>query len=95
MKTLLIAAGAVALMTGAAFAQTPADTTEPMPAPSATDSTMSTPSTTTSTATAPGGMTTASVQTVTNGPIPDTPENRAKYGAPMSRAGKRTAPVGN
>jgi len=92
MKTLLIAAGAVALMTGAAFAQTPADTTEPMPAPSATDSTMSTPSTT---ATAPSGMATASVQTVTNGPIPDTPENRAKYGAPMSRAGKRTAPVGN
>jgi hypothetical protein len=32
---------------------------------------------------------------VTNGPVPDTPANRAKYGKPMSRAGKRTAPAGN
>ena len=34
-------------------------------------------------------------QTVTNGPVPDTAENRAKYGQPMSRAGKRTAAAGN
>ncbi len=33
--------------------------------------------------------------TVTNGPVPDTAENRAKYGAPLSRAGKRTAARGN
>lgn len=32
---------------------------------------------------------------VSNGPVADTPENRAKYGAPMSRAGKRTAAKGN
>jgi hypothetical protein len=32
---------------------------------------------------------------VTNGPVPDTAENRAKYGAPMSNGGKRTAPAGN
>lgn len=32
---------------------------------------------------------------VSNGPVADTPENRAKYGAPMSRAGKRTQPAGN
>jgi hypothetical protein len=32
---------------------------------------------------------------VTNGPVADTPENRAKYGAPLSNAGKRTAPRGN
>jgi len=32
---------------------------------------------------------------VTNGPVPDTAENRSRYGAPMSRAGKRTAPAGN
>jgi hypothetical protein len=36
-----------------------------------------------------------STQLVTNGPVPDTAENRAKYGPPMSRAGKRTAPTGN
>jgi predicted outer membrane protein len=35
------------------------------------------------------------VQTVTNGPVPDTTENRARYGAPMSRAGKMTRPTGN
>ena len=33
--------------------------------------------------------------TVTNGPVPDTAENRAKYGQPLSRAGKRTAARGN
>ena len=33
--------------------------------------------------------------TVTNGPVPDTAENRAKYGQPMSNAGKRTAARGN
>jgi UrcA family protein len=32
---------------------------------------------------------------VTNGSVPDTPENRARYGGPMSNAGKRTAPAGN
>lgn len=35
------------------------------------------------------------VQVVTNGPVPDTAENRAKYGQPMSRAGKRTEAAGN
>jgi UrcA family protein len=33
--------------------------------------------------------------TVTNGPVADTPENRARYGGPLSRAGERTAPKGN
>ncbi len=32
---------------------------------------------------------------VTNGPVPDTAENRAKYGQPMSNGGQRTKPVGN
>jgi hypothetical protein len=32
---------------------------------------------------------------VTNGPVPDTRENRAKYGRPLSNAGKRSAPAGN
>ena len=47
---------------------------------------------TTTTMGEPGTVTT---RTVTNGPIPDTAENRAKYGQPLSRAGKRTAPAGN
>lgn len=40
---------------------------------------------------APGTVT---ARTVASAPIPDTPENRAKY-APLSRAGKRTEPAGN
>jgi UrcA family protein len=36
-----------------------------------------------------------SFATVTNGPVPDTAENRARYGSPMSRAGRMTAPRGN
>jgi hypothetical protein len=32
---------------------------------------------------------------VTNGPIPDTPANRAKFGGPMSMTGKHTKPAGN
>ena len=35
------------------------------------------------------------VQHVTNGPVPDTPDNRARYGAPMSNGGQTTAPSGN
>jgi hypothetical protein len=32
---------------------------------------------------------------VTNGPVPDTPANRARFGKPLSHAGKKTAPTGN
>jgi hypothetical protein len=32
---------------------------------------------------------------VSNGPVPDTKENRAKYGRPMSHAGRHTAPTGD
>lgn len=38
---------------------------------------------------------TLDVTLVTNGPVPDTEENRAKYGGPQSRAGKMTEPTGN
>ena len=38
---------------------------------------------------------TVTVTTLTNGPVPDTAENRAKYGSPMSRAGKMTRAAGN
>jgi len=32
---------------------------------------------------------------VSNGPVPDTKANRAKYGAPMSNGGRHTTPKGN
>jgi hypothetical protein len=38
---------------------------------------------------------TYTVRTVTNGPVPDTAENRSRFGAPLSRAGMNTAPSGN
>ncbi|MGH6964487.1 MAG: UrcA family protein [Phenylobacterium sp.] len=38
---------------------------------------------------------TYTTMTVTNGPVADTPENRARHGAPLSHAGKRTAAKGN
>lgn len=40
-------------------------------------------------------LTPGSANVVTNGPIPDTAENRARYGAPISNGGKRTRPAGN
>jgi UrcA family protein len=33
--------------------------------------------------------------TVTNGPVADTPQNRARFGGPMSNAGRRTPARGN
>lgn len=36
-----------------------------------------------------------SPNTVSNQPIPDTAENRAKYGGPMSNGGRKTPPRGN
>jgi UrcA family protein len=48
---------------------------------------------TTASATAPAATYTST--TVTNGPVADTPENRARYGAPLSHAGKRTAAEGD
>lgn len=35
------------------------------------------------------------VETVANAPVPDTVENRERYGGPMSNGGRRTAPAGN
>jgi hypothetical protein len=32
---------------------------------------------------------------VTNGPVPDTPTNRAAYGQPLSRAGQASPPLGD
>ena len=69
-----------------------ATTSAPMPS-----SDTSVTSSTTAAPAAGNYATGASVTTtlVTNGPVPDTPENRAKYGQPLSRAGKMTAARGN
>ncbi len=105
MKTLpmLAAASALALLAAPAFAQTdPAamtvaqttTTTTITPdasAPAPDAATMAPPAAMTPTTTAADPT---NVQVVTNGPIPDTPQERAKY-KPLSHAGRHTAPVGN
>jgi hypothetical protein len=77
----------------------PAATAEAPPAPAAEPaSEPATVSATSTTEAAPTGAASSvsfTTMTVTNGPVPDTAENRAKYGQPLSRAGKRTAARGN
>lgn len=85
-EKVVVPLGATADPSVTAQAATPA--AEPAPAAASTDVTTTAATDTTSNA----SFTTT---TVTNGPVPDTAENRAKYGQPMSRAGKRTAARGN
>jgi hypothetical protein len=47
------------------------------------------------TSSAPGSTMSGNVQVVASPPVPDTPENRAKYGRPLSNAGKHSKPAGN
>ncbi len=70
----------------------PPTTTETNTAPTA-DTGGATSTSVTASDPATGSMATSTM--VTNGPVADTAENRAKYGGPMSRAGKRSAPKGN
>ena len=51
--------------------------------------------TTTEMYSAPAGSPEVRTSLVTNGPVPDTPDNRARFGGPDSNGGRRTAPVGN
>ncbi|UTP38058.1 hypothetical protein M9M90_12530 [Phenylobacterium sp. LH3H17] len=82
---------------------TSADAMEPVAPDTAVnppEGTMTDPGTTTTEAApamagAVDASATVTTTLVTNGPIADTPENRAKYGQPLSRAGKRTAARGN
>jgi len=99
-------AAAAALASATAYAQTTsADTTTAPQTPPAADSAPAPTADTTAPAPvaiaqndAATGVTvtqTGGVQVIAAQPVPDTPANRAKYGAPMSHAGRRTAPTGN
>jgi len=113
---LTIAAAAVTLLGGAAYAQEPQAPAAPAPGSTTNDGNAAqtpseapappAPTASASTETAPAApaastdvsataQSTFTNMTVTNGPVPDTRENRAKYGQPLSRAGKRTAARGN
>ena len=91
-------AGPVAAQTTSTTAQTsttaagdqtatdPAADTPPVDA--STSTTLTTEATVPTTSTSGGLMTSAQVVVTANAPIPDTPENRARYGLPDSNAGK-------
>ncbi len=94
--TLFTAVAASALIGGAAFAQQPTPSTDTPPAATPAQSAPTgTASATSVTTTDQSSGASVTVTTLTNGPVPDTPANRAKYGQPMSNAGKRTPAKGN
>lgn len=103
---IVLAAVAAVSLASAAHAQTvsgsrPAPSSMPMTAPPAEPAAGIQTKTTTEMAppaAVANGMDASAVVTTTvvsNGPIADTPENRAKYGQPMSNAGKRSKAQGN
>jgi hypothetical protein len=110
MKSLQLIAGAAALALSASAVAAQDTSMQPSgsyvaPPPTAssaavnasgiaTDQSSQTPATATSVTTQADGSTLVN-NVVTNGPVPDTRANRAKYGRPLSNAGKRTAPIGN
>lgn len=85
-------------MTGSAV-NPPMSAAPDQSAPSAQSTGVNTAGTSVSASQIPPGQAQALAQgdntLVTNGPVPDTAANRAKYGKPMSHAGKKTAPAGN
>ncbi len=99
---LALTTGALALgFAGAALAQDSSGSAAPSnmsasapPPPVSNQDNMTPEAQATSTTTMPSGATDTNIR-VTNGPVPDTAENRAKYGSPMSHAGKHTKPAGN
>jgi hypothetical protein len=110
IRSALVAAAA-SMFAVAAFADPVSAPVTPMPQPDASQSApdssgppmtdMSAPAR--QDAMAPVGSSTDASATVdANGvimhsaaPIPDTPANRAAFGQPLSRTGKRTPPIGN
>ena len=103
VRSALIATAAC-LFGAAAYAQP--STTDQSPPPAAASDMNAAPSTsagpapdaTAQTGTAANTSTTVDAngtQVIASQPVPDTPANRAKYGGPMSHAGKHTAPGGN
>jgi hypothetical protein len=107
----LLAGGAFAQASGSNAPQSAGDTAvnppvaaapAPAPAPAAgADVTAPAPDATVAPAAGaptertPAASVSGGTEVISNGPVPDTPENRAKYGKPMSNAGRMTKPAGN
>ncbi len=91
----LAATALLALLAAPAFAQTmPADSTPAAPVNAMPTDSTPPAATAAPSATDAGTPVSATVQTVTNGPVPDTPATRAMY-KPLSHAGRHTKPAGN
>jgi hypothetical protein len=92
-----LAAVAAACLAGGAVAQTtPAGPPASDSAPGAATSVNAAPpapASSDASATANGGSVLHIV--IASPPVPDTPENRARYGQPLSHAGQRTQAAGN
>jgi hypothetical protein len=70
----------------------------PTTAPDTMPSASATPDTTAPVGSAANASTTIGpngTEVIASQPVPDTPANRRAYGAPLSHAGKHTAPKGN
>ncbi len=87
----MTASGADASATADTSVNPPSDTAA-MPPPS--DTAAMPPASPDASAEGVPASATVSADAVTNGPVADTPENRAKY-KPLSRAGRQTAARGN
>ncbi|MDR3510048.1 MAG: hypothetical protein P4L73_00300 [Caulobacteraceae bacterium] len=108
-RYVLAASAAICLIAGVAAAQTTAGTPQPPNDASVTPTGQGAPLP--AAERAPPADSSAAAPTIVGGPIPpganvqyvhvasppvpDTPENRAKYGAPMSHAGRRTKAAGD
>ena len=98
VRTTLLAAAAC-LIGATAYAQPDqttgqADMSQPPAASTTTTTDMSAQTGATSATSATVDASTGA-QVIASQPVPDTVANRAAYGQPLSRAGKRTAPRGN
>ncbi len=101
VRTALMAAAAC-LIGATAYAQT--DNTAPQQPPpqssmpadqGAAPADQAAPPAATAGANASATVDSSGNQVIASQPVPDTKANRATYGQPLSRAGKRTAPAGN
>lgn len=93
------------LLSGAAFAQEQSSASAPSSDQQAPSSSQASPPAASrsdaAAASAPSAMSSGvnasgvTTRIITNGPIPDTPENRAAFGKPLSQAGRNSKPAGN
>jgi hypothetical protein len=104
LKTVL--AMAAISMAAPAFAQMAPDTSNAPPPPAAEPQAPSAGAAGVNTSTGPvsadqmppgqaSALAAGDNRLLTNGPVPDTRANRAKFGGPMSNAGRHTKPIGN